>query len=126
MRGKRAHIAKVTQRKGKRCDQQKQENHVKPMALVGLVYGLSKTDRRMGSANLPPCQVHTTYYIINNMKIYYYTKLHFGIPRVYVADETQAKAFHTLTKGKLVLPEHRKALEALGCTFEEVSEPNKK
>lgn len=56
------------------------------------------------------------------MIIKYYIKEHFGVARMYVADEVQAKAFQKLTQRKIILPEHIEAFKTLGITFEDINE----
>jgi len=44
---------------------------------------------------------------------------------MYIADQAQAQLIGALTNTKTLLPYHKKALEALGFTFEEVIAPKK-
>jgi hypothetical protein len=57
------------------------------------------------------------------MTLQYYTKNHFGIDRMYIADPEQARAFYMLTQRKIILPEHIEALSMIGITLERVNNP---
>lgn len=57
--------------------------------------------------------------------IQFYTRSVYGNDNMYIADQAQAQLIGALTNTKTLLPYHKKALEALGFTFEEVIAPKK-
>lgn len=58
-----------------------------------------------------------------NMTIHYYIKTVYGKPTMYIVEQDIAKAIGTLTGRKILIKEHKEALEQLGFAFEQVIAP---
>lgn len=57
------------------------------------------------------------------MKVDFYVRSVYGSDRMYVKDETQAKAIFALTKQKTLSPENLRALRFLGVEMNQILPP---
>lgn len=57
------------------------------------------------------------------MQINYYVKHVYGVPRMYIEDESMAKTIAGLVKMRTLDPEDKERLEVLGVEFHQVLAP---